>query len=126
MREVLVPGGDQGLSLLDPKLIASVADAVSNVVEYLGVREQLRARLEEIARDYQKLDSAEANELHMHALQSEIVRVAIGGLIERGAHDQAVEIFKYYMDGTPSFVSRVTQVIMTRLSLSPLNTVTQS
>jgi len=77
-------------------------------------------------RVYQKLESAEANELHMHALQSEIVRVAIGGLIERGAHDQAVEIFKYYMDGTPSFVSRVTQVIMTRLSLSPLNTVTQS
>ncbi|MFN4092171.1 MAG: hypothetical protein ACK4FG_04675 [Brevundimonas sp.] len=125
MREILVPGGDQNLSLLDPALIASVADAVSNVVEYLGVREQLHARLEEIARDYQKLDTAEANEVRMHALQSEIVRVAIGGLIERGAHDQAVEIFKHYMDGTPSFVSRVTQVIMKRLEVSPPTIVTQ-
>lgn len=125
MRDILVPNGGSSLSLLDPNLIASVADTVSNVVEYLGVREQLRARLEEIARDYHKLEAAEANEVRMHALQSEIVRVAIGGLIEQGAHDQAVEIFKHYMDGTPSFVSQVTQVIMKRLDVAPLNIVTQ-
>jgi hypothetical protein len=110
----------------EAEIVARVAETIGDVVVYLGLRDQLRARVAEIAAEYAALASSEENVLRDRAIQGAIVEIAMKALIDKGAYDQAVEIFREYMNGAPNFVAEVTRMIIKRMELSPLTIVTRS
>ncbi len=110
----------------EAEIVARVAETIGDVVVYLGLRDQLHARVSEIAAEYAALASSEENILRDRAIQGAIVEIAMKALIDKGAYDQAVEIFREYMNGAPNFVAEVTRMIIKRMELSPLTIVTRS
>lgn len=106
--------------------IEQVTQTVNRVVDYLGIRDRLVARMAEIDRDFGALRDSRNDMLLEREKQRASTDMIVQGLMDRGEHELALRAFEAFMNASPNLSAAVVQVIRDRLELNPVNIVTQS
>lgn len=105
--------------------VEQVTQTVNKVVDYLGIRDQLRARMAEIDSDFGALRESRNDMLLEREKQRASTDMIVQGLMDRGQHDLAVRAFEAFMNASPNLSAAVVQVIRDRLELNPIKIVTK-
>lgn len=106
--------------------VEQVTQTVNRVVDYLGIRDQLRARMAEIDSDFGALRESRNDMLLEREKQRASTDMIVQGLMDRGQHELAVRAFEAFMNASPNLSAAVVQVIRDRLELNPIKIVTQT
>ena len=94
--------------------IGQVTETVNKIVEYLGIRDQLIARMDEIDRDFSELRISRQDMVVEREKSLAFTETVVQAFMDRGQHELAVRAFESFMGSSNNYSLAVVDAIKSR------------